>query len=162
MKQKSSVVGGLILIVIGAFFLLAQLFPGLTDWLNMRQQWPMIIVAIGGIFLVGAVLGTPGLAIPACVIGGTGVMLYWQNLTGNWASWAFTWTLYPGFVGLGMMLMAVLGGKGKGASREGMRLIIVSAGLFLLFGAFFSGFGRFWPLLLIISGIWLLIQNKRK
>jgi hypothetical protein len=48
--------------------------------------------------------------------------------------------------------------------REGGRLLIISLVMFVVFGAFFNGFGglgRFWPVLLIGAGIWLLLQRQR-
>lgn len=48
---------------------------------------------------------TAPLAIPAMIIGGTGVILMFQSLTGYWESWAYAWTLYAVFFGYGLMLM---------------------------------------------------------
>ena len=93
MEKKSSIIGGAILILAGVFFLLAQFFPGLVSWFNIGQQWPLIIIFVGGLFLAGALLGTPPLAIPGSIIGGTGLLLYYQNASGDWASWAYAWTL---------------------------------------------------------------------
>ena len=39
--------------------------------------------------------GQPGMLVPACIVGGIGGMLYWQNLTGDWASWSYSWSLIP-------------------------------------------------------------------
>jgi hypothetical protein len=162
-ERKSSVVGGIILILVGAFFLLVQLFPGLLSWFDISQQWPLIIIFVGGLFLLGAILGTPPLAIPAMVIGGTGLMLYYQNATGNWESWAYIWTLYPGLVGVGIILMHTLNGKFKQGLREGGNLLLISAVMFVVFAAFFNGLGvlgQFWPVLIIVAGLWLLWKNR--
>lgn len=164
MERRSSIIGGLILIAVGGLFLLLQLFPGLSANINMARQWPLIIVAVGGFFLVGALFGTPPLAIPASVIGGIGSILYYQNLTGNWASWAYIWALIPGFAGIGTVLMGLLERKKNGRVREGLRLMGISLALFVVFGLFFNGFGglgQFWPVLLIIAGGWILLQNLR-
>jgi hypothetical protein len=164
MQRRSSIVGGLILIFVGALFLLAQMFPGLASRLDIAQQWPLIIVVVGGLFLVSAVLGTPQLAIPGSVITGIGSILYYQNFTENWASWAFVWTLIPGFVGIGLMLMGMLSSSQRHTIREGGRLLIISLVMFIVFGAFFSGLGgigRFWPVVLIVAGLWMIVQNRR-
>ncbi|MCA9872499.1 MAG: hypothetical protein KC441_02560 [Anaerolineales bacterium] len=163
MERKSSIVGGAILILVGIFFLLVQFFPGLLGWFDLSQQWPLIIVLIGGLFLIGAVLGTPPLAMPACIIGGTGLILYYQNVSGNWASWAYIWSLYPGFAGLGVILMHTLSGNFRQGLREGGNLLLISAALFVVFGAFFNGLGilgQFWPVLIIALGLWLLWKNR--
>ena len=104
MEKRSSIVGGLILIGVGTMFLLLQLFPSLADQIDLARQWPLVIVTVGGVFLLTAVLGTPPLAIPGSIIGGIGGILYYQNLTGDWASWAYVWALIPGFVGVGIIL----------------------------------------------------------
>ena len=57
MHKHSSVVGGIILILVGLFFLALQFLPEeVTRFLDIGNQWPLIIVALGGIFLVGAIL----------------------------------------------------------------------------------------------------------
>ncbi len=162
MEKRSSIVGGLILILVGALFLLMQLFPGLAEQIDMAQQWPFIIIVVGGVFLLTALLGTPPLAIPGSIITGIGGLLYYQNLTGNWGSWAYAWALIPGFVGIGRMLMYLLQGKARRGIREGGRLVLISAVMFVVFAAFFNGLGglgRYWPVLLILGGAALLFKR---
>lgn len=163
MERRSSIVGGAILIIIGVLFLLLQTFPGVAALLDISRQWPLIIVAVGGFFLLASFLGTPPLAIPGSIIAGIGGILYYQNLTGNWESWAYVWALIPGFVGVGTVLMGMLEGEGSRARQEGGRLVIISLILFFIFGAFFTsfwGFGQYWPVLLILLGGWLLLRRK--
>lgn len=164
MHNRSSIIGGLILILVGVLFLLLQLFPGLGAWLDISQHWPLLLIGLGGIFLVGAVTGLPPLAIPGTIITGIGSILYYQNLSGNWDSWVYIWALIPGFVGLGLILMARLDPNAHDASKAGGILLLISAILFVVFGAAFSGFGligQFWPVLLIVFGLWLLVKNRR-
>ncbi|MCA9957783.1 MAG: hypothetical protein KC443_02035 [Anaerolineales bacterium] len=164
MQKRSSIVGGLIMIVVGAFFLLLQFSPSLAAQIDFGRQWPLLVVGLGVFFLLGALLGTPPLAVPGSIVSGIGGILYYQNMTGNWASWAYMWALIPGFVGFGTMLMGILERKGRRNIREGARLMMISLVMFALFAAFFNGLGslgRFWPLLLIALGVWLLWQNRR-
>ena len=165
MERRSSIIGGAILILVGAIFLLLQLFPNVAARIDFDQQWPLIVVAIGILFLLSAILGTPPLAIPGSVVTGIGLMLYYQNWSDNWASWAFSWTLIPGFVGVGLILMGILSRQHRKTIREGGRLILISAALFVIFGAFFNGLGgigQFWPVVLILAGVWLLWRNRRR
>ena len=88
-------------------------------------------------------------------------MLYWQNQTGNWDSWAYAWALIPGFVGVGIILAGLLGGERRDAFSSGGRLILISVVMFLIFGSFFGalGFvGPYWPVLLIALGVLLFFQ----
>jgi len=164
MQKRSSIIGGIILIVLGGIFLLLQLFPSFADQFDIGRQWPLIIIAAGGFFLLSSFLGTPALAVPGCVIGGIGGILYYQNLSGNWASWAYVWALIPGFAGIGTILMGLLGDGRKTNVREGGRLVLISLIMFAIFGAFFNGLGgigQYWPVLLILLGGWLLFTNRK-
>lgn len=163
MEKKSSIVGGLILILVGTLFLLMQFFPGLAERVDFASQWPLMIVAIGVFFLLASLVGTPPLAIPGSVVTGIGGILYYQNLTGNWASWAYIWALIPGFVGLGTILMHTLQGHLRRGIREGGGLLVISAVMFVIFAAFFNGLGglgQYWPILLILAGGWMLIKRR--
>lgn len=163
MQKRSSITAGLIMITVGVIFLLINLFPEFASQLDIARQWPLLIVAVGGFFLLGALFGTPDLATPGSIIAGIGGILYYQNLTGNWASWAFVWTLIPGFAGVGIVLSALMGRRGRGQLREGSRLIGISLILFFIFAAFFNGLGNignYWPVLLIAAGVWMLFRNR--
>jgi hypothetical protein len=160
--RSSSVIGGIILILVGLFFLVLPLFPNLADVINIEQQWPLIIVAIGALFLLAALLGTPPLAVPGSVIGGIGLLLYYQNLNDAWDNWSFAWALIPGFVGIGTILMYTLQGNARAGLQQGGRLVLISLVLFVIFGALFGGglaFGQIWPVALIGLGLWLLAKN---
>jgi hypothetical protein len=163
MEKRGSIIGGMILILLGAGILMLQLFPELAEFFDMSQQWPLIILFAGFLFLMGALFGNPPLAIPGMVISGTGLILYYQNSSGDWASWSYIWSLYPGFVGLGIILMHTLQGTWRQGLREGGGLLVISAILFVVFGAFFTGLGglsRWWPVFVILGGLWLLWKNR--
>ncbi len=163
MEKRGSIIGGLILILVGLLFLLLQTSPEIAAQFNMEIQWPLVIVAVGILFLVGAILGTASLAVPGVIISGLGGLFYYQNLTGNWASWAYAWTLIPGFVGLGMILMGLLDREQRSAIRGGVTLLLISLIMFALFGGFLGGFGlfqKYWPVLLILAGIMILLGRR--
>ena len=102
MKKRRNIAGGLILILLGAFFIYWQLAPDkFTSWFDDYFSWPYYIIGTGLVFiLISIVTGTGGLAVPGSIIGGIGGILFYQNLTGDWVSWAYIWVLIPGFVGL--------------------------------------------------------------
>jgi hypothetical protein len=115
-----------------------------------------------GVFLLflGLILGAPGMAIPAAIVAGIGGILYYQDLTGDWESWAYMWTLIPGFVGVGTVLAGLLGENTRTNIRHGLNLMVVSAVLFLVFSALLGGWsllGNYVPaILLILLGLWVL------
>jgi len=162
-RRRSSLAAGLVLILLGAWFLVVQFVPGLQVWMDIEYSWPLIIVGVGVLLLViGLLTRVPTMAVPACIIGGVGGLLYWQNATGNWESWAYAWTLIPGFVGVGIVLSGLLGGEVRQSVRGGGRLILISLVLFAVFGSFFGALGlvgHYWPVLLIGLGLLLLAQS---
>jgi len=161
-QRRGSLAVGIILLLLGGWFLAQQLVPGFESWVESHLDWPFIIIGIGLAFLIiGAATGVPGLAVPACIIGGIGGLLYYQNVTGDWASWSYAWTLIPGFVGVGIFLMHTMEGKFRLALREGGNTILVSLVLFAIFGSFLGGpaiLGQYWPVLVILLGLWMLVR----
>jgi hypothetical protein len=163
-QKRSDLVIGLFLFLIGAWFLAAEfnLLPGLNEIMNIEYQWPLVVIGVGGLlFLLGLLARSPGMSVPACVVGGIGGILYWQNATGQWGSWSYLWTLIPGFVGVGIILSALLGVETRRGYTSGLRLILISAIMFVIFLMLFSGQAnivRFWPVLIILLGIWIIIQ----
>lgn len=166
-RTRSSMVGGILLILLGLFFLAYQMMPESMTWLRIEVSWPLIVVGVGLFLLVfGLLVGAPGMAVPACVVGGIGALLYWQNATGNWDSWSYAWALIPGFVGIGVILTGLLGGEKLRESLEGgFWLILISMVMFAIFGSFLGGltlFGSYWPALLIVLGLVVLVRSFLK
>ncbi len=157
-RERSALVTGIILILAGLFFLIFRMVPTLFGTFS----WPFLVIGVGVLLLVIAlVTWTPGLAVPACVVGGIGALLYWQNATGEWWTWSFTWTLIPGFVGVGVAVSQLLEGRPLRALREGAWPILISALLFFLFGSFFNVLpwqGPWWAVVLIAIGVLVLLQ----
>lgn len=154
--KRNTLAIGILLILLGGFFLAQTFIPGLSQIF----EWPMIIIAVGaGLFVLGLIVRAPGMSIPAAIVAGIGGILFYQWRTGDWASWSYMWALIPGFVGLGMVVGGLLGDKNLKIA-DGLRQVVVSIVLFLIFGAVFGGFrglGSYWPLLLIGAGVILLI-----
>lgn len=160
--QRSRIAAGIVLILLGCLFLAVRLFPGLGEFFQLEFSWPLIVIGVGlGLLFIGLLSGTPEMAIPATIVGGIGGLLYWQNLTGTWESWAYAWTLIPGFVGAGIILSGLFGGSSRKEMRDASGLILVSLVLFLIFAGFFGGLdilGPYWPVLLIAAGFLLLLR----
>lgn len=161
-RRRNNLAAGFAFIVLGGLLLAAQLIPGLSSWFNV-WAWPFYIIGGGfALFLFGLLLGAPGMAVPACVVSGIGGILYWQNLTGNWESWSYVWALIPGFVGIGIIITGLLGPRNKVRETvlSGLSTIAVSVALFLIFGSFFgfSLLGDWWPVLLILLGLWSFVR----
>jgi hypothetical protein len=162
-KERSNVVAGMLLILVGGLFLAAQLAPGIFRWLQPQQNWPLIVIGAGILLLtIGLLVGEPDMLVPAAIVGGVGGLLYWQSVTGRWDSWAYAWTLIPGFVGVGVFFALLIEGRPRQAFAEGGQTIMVSLVLFTVFGSLL-GPGDFpvllWPVLLIGAGLLVLINT---
>ena len=158
--RRLTLAAGLLLILFGASFLVVQLVPGLEMWLDPGYWWPLVVVAPG--VLLAWLIRLPALAVPASVTGGVGILLFWQNATGNWDSWAYAWALIPGFVGLGIILTGLLGGRFSQSLSAGLWLMAISAVMFAVFGSLLGGpdlLGAYWPVLLIALGAMMLIRG---
>ena len=162
-RQRSNTILGLLLILAGAAFLAQQFYPSLRIWSYLTFSWPWYVIGAGALLLLlGLLVGAPGMAVPATIVAGIGGLLYWQQTTGNWDSWAYAWTLIPGFVGLGIILEGLLEGKLRGGLRKGGSLVVISAILFLIFASFLGRpalLGTYWPVLLILLGLWFIIRS---
>ncbi len=159
-NRKGSIAAAVLLIVLGVWFLLVQIFPNLQNFTFGRLTWPIAVIGAGALIgLIGLLTWVPGLLVPACIVGGIGGLLYWQNTTGNWQSWAYAWTLIPGFVGVGIIASGLLSGDRK-AMIGGGWTIVNSLVLLAIFGTFFGGITlwRYWPILLILLGVLLMVQ----
>ena len=164
-ERRSDLVFGIILLLIGAWFLASQFnfVPSLNEIINVQYQWPLIVIGVGlFLFLIGLLTRSPGMSVPACIVGGIGGILYWTNITQRWGDWSYLWTLIPGFVGVGSILATLIGGGNKSGYRDGLRLILISLILFVVFIMLFSGQGyfiKYWPILIILVGVWVIIQT---
>lgn len=174
-RRRKSITVGVLFILIGGWLLSVQFYEPLKDWANAFAEWPMWVVAIGIlIFVAGLVSGSPSLTVPAAVISGLGGIFYYQNLTDQWDTWAYAWTLIPGFIGVGTLIQYLLQGKIRLALRQGGGAIVFSLFLFGVFGglfydsvggpAFLDDLSDYWPVLLIIIGLSILLRPmfKRK
>lgn len=161
MQKRSNIAAALVLIILGLWFLSVQLFPGLRSFTINQSTWPLVVVGVGALIgFVGLVTWVPGMLVPACIVAGIGGLLYWQNATGNWASWAYAWTLIPGFVGVGVMISGLMRGKWRTVASGGWS-ILISLVLLAIFGSFLGGMAlsNYWPVLLILLGVLLLVQS---
>jgi len=162
-SNAGALVGGAIMIAFGLLALAGQVFRG-VDW---GFLWPFIIIAAGAIFFVGMFAGgkqTAGLAIPGSIIGGIGLVLLFQTITGHWESMSYFWTLIIMFVGAGIYIMGAYGGDAN-QKKSGRGVMKVGLILFVIFGAFFelifSSFNNLlFPILLILLGGYLILSRS--
>ena len=168
-RISGSLIGGIILIALGLLSLFGQIFRGFPF---LTYLWPFIIIGFGGLFFVGMLAGgksLAGLAIPGAIISGLGLMMFIQNLTGYWQSWAYSWTVILVLVGLGIFIMGLYT-EDTHQRQAGMRVMKVGAILFIIFGGFFElifnafrsyGVQQYvFPVLLVALGVYLVVVRS--
>jgi len=163
-QNRSNLFLGLLLILIGGWLIVTRQVPSLQAWLDHNFIWPMWVIGAGAlILLIGLITGAPGMAIPASIVAGIGGILYYQEMTSNYSSWSYMWTLIPGFVGVGEILTGILGENTRRNLSSGLRNLVVSAVMFLAFGTFFGGLsilGEYGaPILIILLGVYVLARG---
>jgi len=165
MKQnRSNLALGIILLAIGAWMLVSRQVPSIQEWLDNNFTWPMYTIGAGLlVLLIGLITNAPGMAIPASIISGIGGILYYQNMTNDFSSWSYMWALIPGFVGVGSILAGLLGENTRRNFGHGIRLLVTSAVMFLIFATFFGGLSVLGPyglpVILILLGIYILTRG---
>lgn len=163
MRKRRNIAGGLILILLGAFFIYWQFAPeSITGWFDENFAWPFYIIGTGLVFILfSLVTGVGGLSVPGSIISGIGGILYYQHLTSDWVSWAYAWVLIPGFVGFGMLLGSFVSRDMRHERRTGLTMFVVTTLIALaLWAAFHTGaVGQdvVWAAVLIILGLYVLI-----
>jgi hypothetical protein len=122
---------GLVLVIAGIGFLL---LPALDVDL-IAAGWPLFVIVPGLGSLLAAFSGRRGsgggfLAVPGSIVTITGLLLAYQNVTGDWESWSYAWALVaPGGVGVGLVLAGAREAR-RGAVQSGAWLIAIGSALF--------------------------------
>jgi len=158
-----ALIGGAVLIAVGLLSLAGQVFHSL----NWGFLWPFIVIGIGALFFVAMFAGgkqTAAFAIPGSIIGGIGLILLFQNITGHWESMSYFWTLILTSVGVGIYIMGWYGGE-ETQKQSGLKVIKIGLVLFVIFGVFFemifSSFNNvIFPVLLIVLGGYLVLTRS--
>jgi len=160
--DRSTSVVAFILIGLGVLFLIFNLVPGLS----FGSIWPVIFILLAAGFYLPPIVwpesrqGLAALFIPGSVMLALGLIFFYNTLTGDWASWAYIWTLIPGGVGLGLALAAWVGAWDRRVAAVGLWIMVGSLIVFGFFGMLFGGalLRGIGPALLIAGGVLLLLR----
>jgi hypothetical protein len=176
-QNRSRIVVGAILVLLGLFFLFSQFLNTVFHIRIGEFTWPLLIL-IPGILLYLLAFASDekagrSLVVVGSIVTAVGLLLFFQNVTDLWATWAYAWAfIFPTSVGLGQIVYGSLRGQ-KDLMREGWNLAKVG-GIILLAGFTFfelligvSGFRFFglrgfcFPAVLIIGGLLFILFNLR-
>ncbi|MBN1311518.1 MAG: hypothetical protein JXB30_08875 [Anaerolineae bacterium] len=172
-KKRGSAVLGMFLLGLGIVLLLMDVANvRLTDrfWSFI---WPFFIITPGALLLFLGTREGGKMSEAAAVVGGiitmTGLLLFYQNTTNHWESWAYAWALtLPGGVAVGQIVDGVLNNRPE-RKNAGWKLLTISLIMFAVGAVFFevvldisgffhhSGLGKIaLPAILIGLGLLLL------
>src|SRR5687768_16854429 len=162
-SNAGALVGGALLITFGLLALAGQVFRN-VDW---GFLWPFTVIGFGALFFVAMFAGgkqAAAFAVPGSIVGGIGLVLLFQNITGHWESMSYFWTLIILSVGTGIYLMGWYG-ENENQKQSGFRLMKIGFILFIIFGLFFemifSSLGdELFPILLILLGGYLVLSRS--
>ena len=155
---------GVVIIGIGAIFLLAQLIPDIGRWI------PLLV---GLIFLaVFIVRREYGLLVPGCIISGVGVgVLLADAVDDRWSGAVVLLSIAGGFIAIWVVSVLLRLGdeewpRGMGREAAGVQWWpLIPGGILALIGVIVlseegleSDLLRWWPLLIIGAGVVVLVS----
>jgi hypothetical protein len=150
---------GIPILTTGAILLYASMTGHWEVW---AVAWTLEFLALALGFILAAIfMRTPGLAIPAFVIGINGLMFIFCAVTGLWQSWAILWPIEFLGVGLGLLVVGMANQSAGVKTAASILLSIAGGGFFIT--AFLSVFNnnsimRFAvPVMLLITGGLLVV-----
>jgi hypothetical protein len=139
-SKKGTLATGIILVLLGAAFIVINLVPGMTG----GKTWPFIFIVAGIGFLLPAMIwpnareGLAGLYIPGMIFIVLGGIFLFNVLSGAWEVWAYAWILIPAAVGLGLYTGALIGKWHDDVRKTGIWMMVISVSVFALFAALFG------------------------
>jgi len=153
-SSHSNWMAGTFLILIGLLILLIQF-----DYFDWSDLWPLLLIGIGLLFLIGFFINRTnfGLLMPAMILMIIGTLFLYMERT----SWYNMNQLWPTLVlapGVGFFFMYFFGPPKNQLWIPGTILITIAA---LFFAGEWSVF-RYWPVLLILLGLYLIFGKKDK
>jgi hypothetical protein len=135
--------------------------------------WPYFVIIPGVVLLIVSLFPTPprgvGFAIAGSIVTVVGSVLLYQQTTGHWTSWAYTWALVgPGAAGLGMLVYGLIFGQ-RDLLAAGARLVAIAAVIFTVAYWYFEtvfttgqapvDLGEWWPLVFVGIGLAALVAG---
>ncbi len=159
-NKWGNMIGGLIVIAIGVWFLLGSLGVNLP---SIGRLWP-IFPALGGLaFLVAYYMGSEndaGFLIPG--VGGflTGIFFFFFTFgVFEWAEMGRLWPIFPLIGGIAFVAVWLADGRKEFGYLvpAGGGLGVGIIGLIFTFGGI--NLANYWPVILIVIGLGILAQN---
>ncbi len=151
-STHTSRLSGLILIAFGATILIANIAG--VSW---GQFWPAFMI-LGGVWFIALFLRDRknyGVLMPASIFLTIGCLFLYHSLAG-WHDSYMTWPVYIAAPGIGFFAMYYFG------KREDGLLVpaFILTGIATLFILLNTDNGQFWPAIIIIVGLALILKRR--
>ena len=155
--NRQNVVLGSIFVVIGLIFLAVDILE--FDW---GQLWPLFMLAASAGFFAGYFSNRKnyGLLMPATLMLLYGGLFLFCSLT-DWDRMEYMWPTFVLGPGLGLLMMYIGGRRETGLLIPASILIGLAALFFVVFGPF-QEYARYWPVLLILAGLAMLLRRREE
>ena len=154
--KTSDMVIGVGLVILGILFLFENFGYIAFDF---QDIWPGCVILAGAGFWIGYIQDkkNSGLLMPGTILIIYGLMFFYCSVEG-WQSMSYLWPLFIIGPGIGFFMMYLFGQKEKGMLIPASIL----TGLGILFMLSKSGVMRYWPIVLIILGIVMIVRYQIK
>jgi hypothetical protein len=163
-------VAGAVLVVAGVGWLVVRdlrldPFAAIAD-----AGWPFFVIIPGVILMLSSLIPKPpggvAFAIAGSIVTTVGLVLFYQEQTAHWESWAYAWALVgPGAAGLGMSVYGLIFDQ-RHLVSAGLRLATIASAIFVAGYWFFEtvfatgrapvDLGAWWPVAIIVAGLAVL------
>jgi len=95
-RDRSQLGIGVLLILLGAWFLAVRQVPALRIWSELHFEWPFFVDRRRRTDPGHRPAYRSACHVHSClIVAGIGGILYYQNSFADWDSWSFLWTLIP-------------------------------------------------------------------
>lgn len=156
---------GIFLIIIGVLSLLNKVLD--LNLFSLSNLWPLFILVPGLLFEISYFSKRlePGFLVPGGILTTVGLLFLFQTLT-NWELIEYSWPIFPLSVAIGLFQLYIFGRKEKTLLIP--ILILSSISIISWASMFLSGLfswidkGLIFPVILIIIGAFLLLNNLKK
>ena len=165
-KRERSFVPGIVLIVIGFYFLLKQL--GVFFYFRMYQIYPIGLIVLGAFFLVLVFTKKDkGAAFAATVFLVLGVFFFLRNFVFLPHYLDHSRNFWPIFLiapGLGFIVLYLFKRQDWGVLIPGAILLFLGISAFLEISGlyYWEDFTRYWPVILIVIGLGIVVSSLRR
>jgi len=140
------------LIILGIIFLPPNITP-----VRMDHLWPFFVLAPGIYFayLYYADRTNVGLLLPSAILIIISLIFFACSI-GGWSLITDLWPLFIIAPGIGFLLMYFLGTHERGFLVPAVILLLVG----FIFAAAATDFVPFWPILLIVVGLFIILRRR--